>query len=260
MFRNPLAQRDGLMRKSERISVESPAQSVLAEVPTPSLCISHLMLWTLCSAIYLALVRAIYSAQGDIGMYGAVQEASGLIHSMIAGAVLTGAIILVTMRVRGGPPMLRHPGHWLLFIAAIMSLLTLALFFLLLFVGELENGGGNSFLLVFGVLFLFPTIAFAFAARRTRSRWWSILFIALLLLSLSRSLFYLGIGVSFAVGFDWISILSIITTWGGLALAAPLLALSILDFKIGPQRDWLHWNGVATQLASSIANVLWMFA
>jgi hypothetical protein len=33
-----------------------------------------------------------------------------------------------------------------------------------------------------------------------------------------------------------------------------------VEMKTGVRRDWLHWTGVTTHLASSSANMLWMFA
>jgi hypothetical protein len=66
------------MRELEAEAVlesESPASSV--RTPRPG--IVHLMLWTLCSASYMAWLRAIYALQGELpSEYAGIIEASKL--------------------------------------------------------------------------------------------------------------------------------------------------------------------------------------
>ena len=100
-------------------AVETHTESPFAPVQTPRLSILHLMLWTLCSALCLALMRAIYALQSaGPRSFVAIQDASSVMQGMIAGAVLAGSLVLLRTRFRSGPPMLRQPGHWLLFVSA----------------------------------------------------------------------------------------------------------------------------------------------
>ncbi len=83
----------------------------------PRLSIRHLMLWTLCCAVYWALIRE-DNARSTTHLH------AGLLSSIVTGAEFAGVITLISMRVRGGPPLLKHPGHWLLLISAIFTLIS----------------------------------------------------------------------------------------------------------------------------------------
>jgi hypothetical protein len=246
---------------SEReTSVEAQFEPALAAAAAPRLSVLHLMLWTLCSAVHFSLLRAIYAMQGDVGVGSVetIQQTSGLMHSVIAGAVIAGAIALVSARVRGVSPLLRQPGHWLLFVAAIMALISLPLVYLML----RTSGAVYSakFFLAFGVVFLFPPIAFAFAANSSRTRHWRALFFAMLLVAMSQSSLYFGFWLSSGKSGFWMAVVSAIPTWGNLMLATAMMFVSIVELKTGPPRDWLHWTGVTAQLASSSPHLIWMFA
>ena len=84
-------------------SIEANAKTHLAAVPTPRLSIAHLMLWTLCCAVYWALIRAVNA----ISTTHIVPE---LLSSIVKGAVFAGVITLISARVRGEPPLLKQPG------------------------------------------------------------------------------------------------------------------------------------------------------
>jgi hypothetical protein len=239
-----------------KTSVEAQFEPALAAAAAPRLSVMHLMLWTLCSAVYFALLRAIYAIQGDASLSSVetIQQTSGLMASIIAGAAITGTIALVSARVRGTPPLLRHPGHWLLLTSAITGVVTIPLVFLLLRTND------ANYNLAFGVVLLFPSIAFAFAARSSPARHWRALFFAMALVALPQSMFYFGIWLSSGnVGYA-MAVLLAIANWGNLMLATAMVFVSIVELKTGPPRDWLHWTGVTAQLASSAPHLIWMFA
>jgi len=236
----------------------SQGESPFAAVQTPRLSILHLMLWTLCSAIYLTLIRAIYALQGDMPSgYAAIRDASSVIQGIITGAVFGGTIVLVSTRVRSGPPMLRHPGHWFLFISAILDLIYLPFAISLLL---LKDSGliGTSYFVIYGVIFLFPPIAYVFAAHHNRARRWKVLFVGLAVVALAQCLDFVGIGLSAVRPGSWFGILSEIRSWGTLLLAGAVLAVSVVDLVAGQRRDWLHWTGVTTHVTASSVTVLWM--
>jgi len=237
----------------------SQAELPFASVETPRLRILHLMLWTLCSAVYLTLIRAIYALQGDMpNRYVAIQHASSVVRGIITGAVLTGAIVLVSTRVRTGPPMLRQPGHWLLFISAILNLIQLPLLILVLLLQDFASSGTFHYL-IYGVVFLFPPIAYSVAARHSRARRWKILFVALAAVSLTYFLYFLSVALSIDGRFGYgVSIFASIPTWGSLLLAAAVLVVSLADWMAGRRYDWLHWTGVTTHVMAASLTMLWM--
>lgn len=88
-------------------SLEANAETQLAAVPMPRLGISHLMLWTLCYAVYLAVIPAAYA------MFG-FQTDPDVLGGIVKGAVFAGVITLISTWVRGKPPLLKQPGQlWL---------------------------------------------------------------------------------------------------------------------------------------------------
>lgn len=236
----------------------SQTESPFAVERTPRLSILHLMLWTLCSAVYLTLIRAIYSLQGDMPSgYATIQDASSVLQGIITGAVFAGAIVLVSTRARIGPPMLRHPGHWFLVISALVHLIYVPVLFVsMLLMGRF--GMGRSLLWIYGLVFVIPLIAYSVAARRDRTYRWKVLFVALAVMALAQCIHLGAIGfVAGRIG-SWFVVLSAISSWGSLLLAGAVVAVSIVDLVAGLRRDWLHWTGVVTHVAASSIALLWM--
>lgn len=214
---------------------ESNAESPLAAVPAPRLSIRHLMLWTLCCAVYWALIREV-NARSTTHMH------AGLLSSIVTGAEFAGVITLISMRVRGGPPLLKHPGHWLLLISAIFTLISYPVIHTVsrsIALMTPQDPGSWEFV-VLRVLFLFPPTAFAFAAARIGDRSWKVLFVGMFLLGVPGYLYFLGINLPG----------SYFRPWPKLVLASAMVVVSIVEMKTGPRRDWLHWTGVTTHLAS----------
>lgn len=239
-------------------TADSQGESPFGEVRSPRLSIRHLMLWTLCSAVYLSLIRAMYSLQGDMPSgIAAIRNASSVLYGIFTGATLMGAIVLVSTRVRCGPPMLRQPGHWFLFVSAISHLLYVP-FILLLLVGESFGFSEFSYMAFYGITSLFLPIAYTIATRRNRVLRWKVIFAGVAVVGLSQCLLYLGFGLN-AISFGyWFAILSAIPSLGSLVLAGAVVVVSILDMVAGERRDWLHWTGVATHVAGASVILLWM--
>ncbi|MDA1054011.1 MAG: hypothetical protein O3C40_26475 [Planctomycetota bacterium] len=191
--------------------------------------------------------------------FAAIQNASSVLYGIFTGAMLTGAIVLVSTRVRSGPPMLRQPGHWLLFVAAVFQLLYVP-FILLLLVAQRTGFNETWSMTFFGITSLFPPIAYAFATRQNRALRWKVIFVGLAVVGLTQCLLYLGIGlIAIGVGY-WFAVLSAISSIGSLVLAGAVVVVSIMDVVAGERRDWLHWAGVTTHVAASSATLLWMIA
>lgn len=243
----------------EETSPDSQTEPVI-QMRAPRLSILHLMLWTLCSAVYLALVRVIYALQDGLpDGYATIQQSWSVIHCIVAGAVFTGAIALVSTRVRCGPPLLREPGQWLLFISAMMALIRMPLLVAMILLQD-ETDTANRIISVYGFVFLMPTIAFFYAARRDRDRSWKLLFYALVIVSFSQVLMYLAIGSQMGFFSGWFQIVNAIVYYGKMLLSGAIVVVSIVELKNGRQRDWLHWTGVISHVAESGLSILRLVA
>jgi hypothetical protein len=233
---------------------KSEDRSPFAPARTPRLSILHFMLWTFCSAAVLTLFRTIESLQGDLPEgYASVQRVSSVLSGVISGAVLAGAIVLVHTRVRGTPPMLRHPGHWLLLVTAIVTLTQLAAYVLILL---LFGIGDMFFLLIYGATSLFAVIAYVLAVLRNVAVRWKVCFGAIAAIDALQGIFYVGI---WAFG-PQLAILTAVARWGHPFLAGWVAVVSLVDLVVGQRRDWLHWTGVTTYAMTSGIALIWMIA
>jgi hypothetical protein len=72
-----------------------------------------------------------------------------------------------------------------------------------------------------------------------------------------QAVFYVSLFCS-PYGFFLLEVLSAVPTWGRLFLAVWLIVVAILDATRPEQRDWLHWLGVGSYVATSSAVVVWI--
>ncbi len=226
---------------NDEIQLESKTEPPLTAVTAQRLNIRYMMLWTFCCAVYWALIR-------EINARSTTHLDAGLFSSIITGAVFAGMITLISIRFRDGPPLLRHPGHWLLLISAIFTLVGLPILLTVsrsIALMTSHDPGGWQFQ-VLSVLYVFPPLAFAFAAARVGDRHWKVLFVTMFLLGVPGYLYFLGIDLPSSYFHPWPKIL----------LASAMVILSIVETKTGHIRDWLHWTGVMTHFASCGGDVL----
>lgn len=240
---------------------ESTNESSMGEPSVPRLSIADLLLWTSFSALYLFALQAIYRMQGDPGPYQFVRDTHGVIHGIVTGAAITGVVVLAAARRRRGPPMLVHPGHWLMFVEAITAVAAL-LGVLLLTLSGGPNNSGSAFPLMLGIIYLFPSLAYGLAAQAQHytARHWRALLIALSLVALLRAATYFGLALMPQYIGRWMALVWTIPTWGNVLLATAMLFASCVEIYTGPRRDWLHWTGIVTQLTSSAAAAILLFA
>ena len=223
------------------------AQDPTAEAQMPRLSIFHIMLWTFCTAFLLAMTRVIYSLQEMDDGFLMVQQSSNILYGMVNGAVLAGAIVLIYTRLQSGPPLVRHPGHWLLIVPAPMVIAYFFLAIVNLIVAD-SNNHGFPFVYFIGypVVYVGEAIAFCIASWQAQSKAWRILFV--------------GQAISF--GLSVLSLVAVILqsyspiiwslpSWCRLALSGWAIVAVIIDFRRGRQRDWLHWAGVGAFVAQS---------
>ena len=48
-----------------------------------------------------------------------------------------------------------------------------------------------------------------------------------------------------------------VSAWGSRLLAVVILATSFVELAAGDRRDWLHWTGIVTFVAITVAALLW---
>ncbi len=215
---------------------ESSSESRVAEVPAATLSIEHLMLMTLCCAIYWALINAINSRS-------TLHMERGLTHGIIAGAVFAGVITLLSRRIRNGTPLLEHPGHWVLIISAMATLIEIPIIYVVADSLSMETEELDRFCWQYLTLIamqLLPGIAFAVAACGIRAPVWKVLFIAITLLDATALLYFFEM--------EFFSVVH--RLWARLVLAISMVVASVVELKVGPRRDWMHWTGVVTHFAS----------
>lgn len=229
----------------------------------PQLSVRHLMLWTFCSAVYLTVRRVVQALLSDAqGIQVTIGEASSLVHSIISGAVLAGAATLLVTRIRRGPPMLSQPGHWLLFVNAISALIYLPTMIVLLMVSS-SFFTNSWFGFVLGTVFSISPVVFSIAAFAEKTRRWRVLFAILSVVALVQCLFYFGLGFQNELGTEisryLIRFVLPFATIGHQVLAFLILLVSVVERICGQRRDWLHWTGVITHVATATAQIVQSF-
>ncbi len=209
-----------------------------ARSPTPKLGIVHLLLWTLCTAIYLTLSRTFRALRHDLpDEFVSILRVMDVLQGAVIGAVLAGAIVLAYSRVRHQSSVRRHPGHWLLLIEAAGTTIYLALELLFLLVGQFGRAAYQQ-LMLYGLIKLLSGVADVFAGYRSETLRWKLAFGVMAVLDVSQ-------------GLSFFTAMFLPIHQSRLLLSAWIVVVSILDLRVHQRRDWLHWTGVATYVASS---------
>jgi hypothetical protein len=235
-------------------------ESPFSIVQTPRLSIFHLMLWTFCTAVYLSLFRAVSEHSNAMAFaYENLQYATIVLQGAITGAIFAGSITLIITRVRSGPPMLRQPGHWVLFVTGCVYVVYVPVLAVMLLDINLVSNNVVT-LVVFALIMCVPPIAYAFAVRDQRILRWKALFVALVVVTTAQFLplvvlGLLGVGI---MGASWISAITAIAPFGSLLIAAAMLVIAVVELFSGNRRDWLHWTGVLAYVASASINLIWL--
>ncbi len=167
----------------------------------------------------------------------------GLAHGIIAGAVFAGVITLLSRRIRNGTPLLEHPGHWVLIISAMATLIEIPIIYVVADSLSMETKELDRFCwqyLALVAMQLLPGIGFAVAACGIRDPVWKVHFIAITLLNATTLLYFLEM--------EFFSVIH--RSWASLVLAVAMAVVSVVELRVGPRRDWMHWIGVVTHFAS----------
>jgi hypothetical protein len=236
------------------------------------LSIFHVMLWTFCSAAFLALRRFVAGARtGVVGVEISrgslsIHEVSDVLHSLAIGAVLTGATTLAYARRRSGSgwAVLRHPGHWLLLAQAalLVAVLPMSMILAVMSLGPRNWGAYGVGFMFYGFAYVLPAAIYLHAGTRTEARRWKWLFVALVAAGVVECLLDLAIWPDYnrPKNLDYL-------IWGSSTLRwimpVWILILSMTDLLVRQRRDWLHWLGVASYVllagAAAISGVRPLF-
>ncbi len=225
----------------------------------PRLGIIHLLAWTAATAVLLKYSLAmdmLAEAGGDSirPSRDLFQEVLSFVGNTAVAAALVGACILLLAKIRRLPGRFQ-PGHWLLLITALTSLLNLSVWGLYVAAQAAGFGDYSSlhwFLMVYGLVWVIQAGMYFYAGRASRDcRRWKVCFAVMAFLSLVRGLWYVGVFLLDS------PLSSFSFPLGKLILGPVLLVVVIVDVRRGPRRDWLHGLGVAVIAISVLLWVAW---
>lgn len=221
--------------------------------PQPPLGIGHLLLWTLGTAIALAL-SSYWGKRAEIPQklvqFFNVQQ---VLFSMPLGAMLGGLGIFVYRRLKGGPAFPTQPGHWLLLVYGVVYLCSwVAMDVLEASRAWLEAHGFEFYLCyawisggVDGLAALGQMLACWRVPERGRWGW------------------YFGLAAGFDVCTmlvlwlaDWSSPYQAVHIGGSVILLLVLIAALTTDLWRRTGRDWLHWTGVGAVLSLGVLTLV----
>lgn len=234
----------------------SPADKAVplgAERPL-RLSIAHLMLWTLGTAIALALFRPFLETLGPsdsatVNRYLAFQKIATLSLIPFGGASIAALIFAVAHRARGGKLFPVQPGHWLLILFGVSYLLTSLT--RLVFTPRGESGGWElisyywAYVIASAVLVFIQVLPLAFVRDAHR---WTVYFAVELVRRCGSALVMFLFALS--MGPTWFGLLSVANNLNQLLLLIGVIALAVTlvrEMRDRPSRDYLHWTGCLTQ-------------
>ncbi len=223
-----------------KVEGKSPPAAALV----PSLSIFHLMLWTFCSALYMALMRVILSMNTTPEQYVALQQTWSVYHGVINGAVLAGGIVLLVWRLKAGPPLARQPGHWLLLVPAGLTVVHLPIY--ALFALSSVDGIFSSLASWFqAFISLVGAAAYAIAVWKSSQLRWKLVF----------GVLAGWLALQSAVQIFWVLYWAL--HWTSILIRLWVVVLIVIEWTRGERRDWLHWLGVATYIAQGGGILIW---
>ena len=243
------------------IPMKPDGESPFGPSPQPRLGIIHIMLWTLGSAMILAIYRAL----AEFGSMPVEARAMWYVmqtgYSVVYGAALASVILFGYRRVTKGAPFPVLPGHWLLLIQGVV--------FTIGFAGHMAMWVAQQWVdnfipamyglaqwLANGVAVLLLVAAIL---RLDDFSYWRRYFWASLVLHAIRA----TAGMMGTTWRTWLVAFSL-QRWlyglGAIVLAIWLLVVVVRDWRRGARRDWLHWTGVVVTLSGPVlfaVQMLW---
>ena len=208
--------------------------------PGERISILYLMVWTAGSAVILAFYRQAMTLTTTSAPPTWLQAVTGIAGAPIQGACVASLLLVLWRRFKGGRPFPKEPGHWLLVIPGITTLMSWSLW---LIVRQLMERRIYTFVIFYRlpVLVIFSILAVFVITKLRAEPKWRAMFVVWL--AANYTTFFLsclgGVGVS--------SIEPVINGFISLAFLIPTL----LDLRDRRRRDHLHYAGVAARIGNA---------
>jgi hypothetical protein len=210
--------------------------------PGERLSILHLMVWTACTALILAFYRQSMSLPESSINPAWLRVVTALVGAPIQGACVASLLLVLWRKAKGGRPFPRQPGHWLLVIPGVVTLLSWPWWMLILLVMN-SNMSVYVFFYRIPLLVLFCGLAvFAIGRLRSEPRWRAMFTVWLLANLVAPMLGCIGPGMMGGRG----TLEPLLGTVVGLGFLVP----AIQDHSQGIRRDHFHYAGVACRVAN----------
>lgn len=219
--------------------------------------IAHLLAWTACTAVYLAIRRSLIILPPGVP-FGAQGIAVWSLQGIGAGAAL-GGLLLTVARRRRGVRFPVYPGEVLLLLSGVGVAVDVLLSALSVLTHRPQEGGLGLPLVLWVLILLARNLALAFAylvaARKVRVRRWRLLFLAL------AASWTLAEFESCCLTIPGRAILSSWISYVPFLLPKVILAvIAVGDLRRRRRYPWTHWAGVGTGLwfgAAAVVNLVW---
>ena len=232
------------------------AEDVESGPPDPGerISILYLMIWTAGSAVILAFYRQAMSqttGQESSPLNPSwLQTISALLMSPLQGAGVAAVGLMVWRKFSGGRSFPNQPGHWLLVISGVTSLLSWPVYIIS---HQLFQHSSASYLMFYRLPLMFAfyaVAAYAMAKMPGENRWRKMFLVWILanMVALLGMCCFSGsfIRTSYSSPFPMIRLVDLSI---GVLVPLAFLITGILDKVSGAKRDHLHWAGVACRVA-----------
>ncbi len=238
-------------RAAHALNNATQPETALSQVPR--LRISHLLLWTFCSAAYLTMQRYWMSNVELSEQYDSARAITGLIEGIVNGSTLTGTIILFLACLKDGPPLFKSPGHWLIVAHAVNSFF---LWFPSWIIGMLGEVSSDVIQSIFCCILSVTVAIYLLATRQYTHFRWRLFFAAIATLTLVKLIAnaMLLTNLSDFEVFEW---MHLAYSLGDIVLCLLLLVVATIDKRSHVHRDWLHWLGVVAFAVTQCSYLIW---
>jgi hypothetical protein len=238
----------------------STSEDALGSTPN-RLTIAHLLLWTLGSAIILAMYRVLATDEEQTNGQTLVPSVYAIAFSVLMGAQLGSVFLFASRLIRGAGGFPTQPGHWLLLIEGVSVLLAGS--------GQIavRLGSRTLDLWAFSQIPNCVVTAVLYAvAIRVQSGAGTAWKAALILLSVQHAAAALVFGAFLmsalsrpSYPWGWGSEMYRLQTGCFPPIIALVLVMSAMTDMQARQRDLLHWAGVASLVGTSFMQASFPF-
>ena len=238
--------------------VDSSKPTEAVSVDSPRLSIIHLFVWTAASAVYLAILRLMFSLTPH--QPTTVVMASMVIMAPLQGAFLTG-FLLFSYRWSRGRAFAREPGEWILVANGVNVALTLVNYLhrAAILAGWMSRLPLDRFAAVIRVAA--QVVIYAVASKRLKSRpLWNRVFRVLCAIEALKLIWDLAPRLPLFSVVGGRSVLRFLTwvppravLYGSEVVIGLVIGYAaVVDLRGSQRRPWTHWVGVIAAVAKGL--------